>query len=86
MEPFYEYYIVQVQTAFVANNYAEHDLTLDEEEAFAFTTYADASAHAKQVAGIVLKRQLSEQQLAEVDVDFSEDFYLQDFCQQLTKQ
>ena len=82
MEPFYEYYIVQVQTAFVANDYCDDDLTHDEEEAYAFTTLDCAQRCADEVAGIVLHREVSEQELAELDEVVDTDLFTQ-FCQQL---
>lgn len=84
MEPFYEYYIVQVQTAFVANDYCDCDLTQDEEEAYAFTTLADAKHCADEVAGIVLRHEVSEQELAEMDEAVDADYFAQ-FCQQLVE-
>ncbi|MER1985398.1 MAG: hypothetical protein ABS949_02835 [Solibacillus sp.] len=84
MEPFYKYYIVQVQTAFVANDYCDCDLTQDEEEAYAFTTLAEATNCADEVAGVVLLREVKEQELAEVDNELDAD-YFQQFCQQLAE-
>lgn len=84
MEPFYKYYIVQVQTAFVANDYCECDVTHHEEDAYAFTSMAEARSCADEVAGVVLVREVSEQELAEVDEMFEED-YLAQFCQQLAE-
>lgn len=85
MEPFYKYYVVQVQTAFVANKYCVEKLTLDEEQAHAFTNADEADACAIAYAGQVKERQVSEQELAEIEADFCGDFSLNDFCQQLAE-
>ena len=85
MEPFYEYYIVQVQTAFVANDYCVCDLTQDEEDAYAFTSLAEAEACANEVKGIVQVRRVSEQELANLNEELCEDTYLQQFCQELAE-
>lgn len=80
MEPFYEYYIVQVETAFVANDYCEEPLTEDEEEAFAFTRLADAQICAHEVDGTVVRREVSERELLEMEQTTIEEIELQQLC------
>lgn len=84
MEPLYKYYVVQVETAFVANDYCEQQLTHDEEEAYAFTSLENAEACAREVAGIAVAREVSEQQLADLDDTLDAD-YLQQFCVSLAE-
>lgn len=83
MEPFYEYYIVQVETAFVANDYCEEPLTQDEEEAFAFASFVDAQICANEVAGTVVRREVSEQEFLEMEQTDSEEIELQQLCLEL---
>lgn len=83
MEPFYKYYIIQLQTAYVANDYCEKELTDDKEQAYAFVSREEAEQSARQYEGRVVECQVSEQELVQLgDEDFYEELDLSVFCQQ----
>ena len=84
MEPGYNYYVVQVDTAFVANDYCEHPFTEQEEDAYAFTNEQQARQCAFECNGIVLHKFVSQHELDSMDAfDAEEQFQFAQLCDEL---
>lgn len=71
------YFVVKVEQQYVANRYASSQWTVDEEEAYAYTSYDEAIAAAIKFGGIVVEQAVTCEELEQLhfeQVDLSMAF------------
>lgn len=60
------YFVVKVEQQYVANRYASSQWTVDEEEAYAYTSHDEAIAAAIKFGGIVVEQAVTCEELEQL--------------------